>query len=1132
MKKKILTLFPLFALYIAQGQVLPKDTVLNAYSNQTSIRALNSIILKDGFYIPSGKNVTIGISTFPNIVSSPTAGQNYILTKTFRAGGVTPQSVNATRSIADENQTVQYIDGLGRPSQTIELMASPTYKDVVQHVEYDGFGREAVQYLPHVKNIAGNGSFNTTAKTDQLAYYAKSNTWDADITKTEFPYAVTIFENSPLNRVQQKGFPGSAWQPPADRSLITLTTPNGRTLATEFGTNGTNDVKLWTIDASGSGAKATFYAAGQLNRMTVKDENWVKADGRAGTIDEYKDFGGRVVLKRQWNINPQTKVVYPLETYFIYDDLGNLKYVLPPAVSAIAFTETASDPNFDRYIYAYKHDGRKRVIKKKIPGKGWEYIVYNKNDQVIFTRDAEQLKRNEWSFTKYDAFGRIVMTGIETGHVGDNQEALQKALKEFTGPMWEERGDALESYTNNTIPQNTANMTVLEVNYYDSYDNISGLPFTDHAAYSKKLKTLLTASKTRILGTTKWLWNVNHYDDYARVVDLRSTNHLDGTDVVTNTYSFPGELLTSTRTHSPKNGSATKIITTNDYDHVGRLVATKEQINVQAEVTLASNRYNEIGQLKTRYMGKSATESRYVDTTNYSYHERGWTKRIASTNFTQSFMYEDGGNRQYNGNISALSWRFAPGATTSTFNYTYDRTGRLLSGISTPAGATSMSEVVDYDDMGNIKTLKRDALPVTTYAYSGNKLVGLTGGLSGSYTYDDNGNAKTDRTGMAFTYNYLNLPQTAIKAGTNVTFLYDATGKKLQKLAKIGTASIVTTTRDYLDGIEYNNGTIEIIYNPIGYALKSGTNFIYHYNLTDNLGNVRTTLKRGTSATAVDVVQRDNYYPFGKRKVVVGGYNKYLYNGKEIQGELGETYDYGARFYDAEVGRWFVVDPAAEIYQSYSPYNYVLNSPIGKLDPNGMWEKNDYGGWSTNDPEDIAEFMLQNEGKDQGDDPPKKKNQENKKGNEKKEDKKKKAENDSLKENKGHEKAMSTAFTIALGTSTLDGPFPFGEIVGGVIIGGTAAYVYSSDIIDKWDASTTASFAVDAFLATSFNNVFTGQYENLFSAEHTKGARPSTLGKHQKGQSRRAVDRGGEKGETLPPRKRPPNWKGPWPPKK
>ena len=52
--------------------------------------------------------------------------------------------------------------------------------------------------------------------------------------------------------------------------------------------------------------------------------------------------------------------------------------------------------------------------------------------------------------------------------------------------------------------------------------------------------------------------------------------------------------------------------------------------------------------------------------------------------------------------------------------------------------------------------------------------------------------------------------------------------------------------------------------------------------------------------------------------------------------------------------------------------------------------------------------------------------------------------------------------------------------------------------------------------------------------EHTKNARPSTKGKHQKGEARKAKDRGGEKGDKkrAPPRKRPPNHKGPWPPKK
>jgi len=879
-----------------------------------------------------------------SVAQVPSGAQNFVMEVTVRDSGVRTMSQLAVLPVQSANRTIQYFDGLGRALQSVDWQGSPLKKDIVQHIAYDAYGREGNKYLPYT-HAEATGAYKTGGSGSVVTFYNKSTGSDiSGIARTPNPYAVTVFESSPLNRVKEQGAPGAAWQPLASPGA-------GHTVKTAYGTNtnnGADTVTQWEITPTGA-EYTKVYAAGKLYRTTVRDENSVSTTGRAGSVDEYKDFEGRVILKRIWNIDPQTQQEYPLNTQYVYDDFGNLRYVIPPGYR-LKTKVILDEADFNEFIYAYKYDDMHRATHKKIPGRGWDYIVYDRFDRPIMTQDAVQRSKTikEWSYIKYDGWGRVIQSGIMTATYVD-QAAAQVAANTHansTKKYFETRtvvvatvgAQQYTGYTNLSFP--ISGLQPRLFNYYDDYlfedFNTAGL-VANGVTTSGKTKTLLTASKVYKVDGALPLLTINYYDSKARLIQTASQNHLNGKDYVTNSYSFSGELLTSTRVHTPKTGAATTIVTTNQYDHVGRLIAAKEKIGAQAEVILATNSYNEIGQLKARYMGRAGTEITYVDSTTYSYNERGWTKRIASTNFTQSLMYEDGGLvRQWNGNIAQQSWRFGVyPSVTSTFEYSYDKLNRLLSGTSTPAGVSSMAETITYDDMGNIKTFKRDAGAVTTYAYTGNRLTRLTGGISGTYIYDDNGNTKIDREGMAFTYNYLNLPQTAIKVGTNVSYLYDALGKKLRKTTKIGTNTVVTTTRDYVDGIEYNGANIEIIHNGVGYALKNGANYVYHYNLTDHLGNVRATLKRGGTATTVDVVQRDNYYPYGMRKVVAGGNNKYLYNGKEIQGELGDQYDYGARFYDPIIGRWNVVDPLAFKYFSFSPYNYAANNPIRFIDPDG-----------------------------------------------------------------------------------------------------------------------------------------------------------------------------------------------------
>ncbi|MNS97433.1 hypothetical protein D3C72_1317650 [compost metagenome] len=161
--------------------------------------------------------------------------------------------------------------------------------------------------------------------------------------------------------------------------------------------------------------------------------------------------------------------------------------------------------------------------------------------------------------------------------------------------------------------------------------------------------------------------------------------------------------------------------------------------------------------------------------------------------------------------------------------------------------------------------------------------------------------------------------------------MYDAGGRKLRRVSG-GTIDSL----EYDNGIQYSGGSIDFLQMEEGMAYRNGTSpYIYRYNLIDHLGNVRVTVNEDGS-----VHQEDSYYAFGMRmslanNSILSPQNRYLYNGKEEQDITG-WYDYGARFYDPTLGRWNVVDPLAEDYRRWSPYNYAVNNPIRFIDPDGM----------------------------------------------------------------------------------------------------------------------------------------------------------------------------------------------------
>lgn len=202
MKISLCTLFCLSILSsaLSSSAQSDKDRELNIYSGESEITASGSITLKPGFYVPKGSSLRIFIDAVPSEIfaGQPSTSQNYVNTRIFKKPGVTEDNLNAPRMVNDVNQTVQYFDDLGRLSQTVQTQASPGFKDLVQPILYDAFGRESLKYQSYAAQSGVRGSYRASGITEVGAFY---NNPGEGILATAYPVSETVFEASPLNRV-------------------------------------------------------------------------------------------------------------------------------------------------------------------------------------------------------------------------------------------------------------------------------------------------------------------------------------------------------------------------------------------------------------------------------------------------------------------------------------------------------------------------------------------------------------------------------------------------------------------------------------------------------------------------------------------------------------------------------------------------------------------------------------------------------------------------------------------------------------------------------------------------------------------------------------------------------------------
>jgi RHS repeat-associated protein len=893
----------------------------------------------------------------PLWLSAQSSTQNYVVTTVPYQVVSNPSSL----SDANSNTTIQYFDGLGRPSQTVQRAITPTSADLVSGIEYDPFGRDYRHWLPG--SVAGNsGAYVTNFGTPAVS----TNGGDSK------PYATTEYDGSPLNRVTGQYGAGVDWYNNTKKKTI------------DYTTNG-SDVKHYYVDGTQLKCDGSYGAATLYGQKTTDE------DGK--TVEEFTDKQGRKVLSRVAGGN---------DTYYVYDDLDNLRYVLPPLAADALGTNTSgfgegTGTPLDQYGYIYHYDGRKRCTEKKLPGCDWIYMVYDLADRLILSQDGNQRAKAQWTVNKYDLFGRLLYSGlINDGSSRSSMEA------NYSGSVTN------ESYTGSgpVVGYTSANLTpstLLTVNYYDSYtfltysgNNPGGMltnttlsGYDNPASANPYAKTLLTGTRVYHLDNPS-LFEVTaiYYDRYARVVQSRASNHLGGYDLTYNALNFTGKPTKTYKTHGISGASATYTeLYSYFYNKAQQLLSIAHQLNGGTTVILVANTYDELGRLSTKTSGGTNAIT-HSDVTTYSYNVRNWTTGISGSQFIENLYYNTNTANlptftpAYNGNIAGMQWN-VPGESLGynrAYTFGYDGLNRLTDANycgfngSTVAGTTGKyDEHFGFDKMGNFNALTRyengSLLNNLSFAYTGNQLKKVDNALSpyipyGSeafndkqkvdteYSYDQNGSIAWDvNTGISLIqYNLLNLPdQIQFTEGHKNLYTYDASGKKLEAVnytvhniinVPINTISTLPAnpsdytklTTDYVGYMIYENGALKEILLSDGYW-QSG---VYYYYMKDHLGNNRVVINNSGA-----VIERSHYYPSGMRFYPESTSNSaalpYRYNCKELEAMNGlNQYDYGARRKGTGLPIWTAVDPLAEKYYSVSPYAYCAGNPVKFIDPSGM----------------------------------------------------------------------------------------------------------------------------------------------------------------------------------------------------
>lgn len=868
--------------------------------------------------------VVFAVAGLASGAQSPVLDYNPTLSKLYQRVLVplkpTTDTADVTMSalVEDVAVTTDYFDSLGRPIQKVVKQASPTKKDLVQPIAYDRFDRNTANYLPYAQQTGNtnDGKFKTYALISDSVFY--KGLFPSD----NYFYNTIKYDASPLQRVLKFCPEGASWAG-ADR---------GKVIAQRANALG-DSVRLWTIDITSEDdvpSTSAVYDTGSLLVEELTDEN-----GQKKII--YKDEMGRLILSKvqDWS-SPASGHSGWLCTYYIYDEMNNLRMVLPPkavqALMGLSWNLAGNSAIRTGYCYAYYYDDKGRMIMKFIPGKDKSYIAYDLHGRVALTQDAKLRATDEWAFVKYDAQSRPEKSGLITLTSVSKDSVIARAYRSADYPtLTGTYTISSETYYDNYSWASGAGMSsslvttnITGTNFFTSYNSFP--EYAQQIVVSSRIRGAATGSKRLIIGTGNYLYTLSIYDQYGRALQVKSTNITGGTDVATSQYSFSGRVLRVHLAHqySGTNAQSYTLLTKYNYDHAGRITSMVKNMDGDGDKTIAEHTYNELGQLTAKKLAPAYNSGAGIETLNYEYNMRGWllgmnrdyVKDVSSINwFGFEVAYDNTTNiisgqsyaaAQYNGNITGLTWKGRSDAQKRKYDFTYDKSNRLLSAdfnqytsssFNKTAGVDYSVNNLSYDHNGNILSMNQKGFKINssstidqltyTYITNTNQLQQVSdavndfastlgdfkydAGTKGStdYTYDTNGSIASDANKYLndIQYNYLNLTSyvsylspTGLFGGPagSVAYTYDAGGVKLQKtVSETAGMNSRNTTTTYVASFVYETRNYQSGGNPLpdnyedslmyvgheeGRIRKVGTDFVYDYFVKDHLGNTRVML--------------------------------------------------------------------------------------------------------------------------------------------------------------------------------------------------------------------------------------------------------------------------------------------------